>query len=159
MSKVLIALAVVALAVLALAGCKGSSSNASSARSAVASATANPTTAAELRHAKELVKSCIPASPLDQAQMVHLVFLSSATGKNGPEVVAARTKLGTCLGISKANEKPFFNDALIAAEHGHLVRGGHAARVQYFEVALPQLVLKYGGTMASPSPSVTGNAA
>lgn len=143
---------------LMLAACGSSKgSDASAAKSAIASATANPATAAELRHAKELVKSCIPASPLEQAQMVHLVFLSSATGKHGSEVVAARTKLGTCLGISKADEKPFFNDAITAAEHGHLVRGGHAARVQYFEVTLPQLVIKYSNAGSfSPSPGTSG---
>jgi hypothetical protein len=146
---------------IVLAACgssKGSASGAeSSARGAIASATANPATAAQLRQAKALVKSCIPASPLDQAQMVHLVFLSSATGKHGPEVVAARTKLGTCLGISKADEKPFFNEAVIAAEHGHLVRGGHAARVQYFGVTLPGLVIKYSNAASfSPSPGTSG---
>jgi hypothetical protein len=140
---------------------------ASSAHSAIQSIQANPTTSADIAQAKALVKSCFAGTPLQQAHQVHLVFLSSATGKHGPDVVAARDKLASCLGISKSDEQPFFNDAVTAAEHANPKLTTHDGRVQYFEVTLPGLVLKYSkagytppaspgaGTVpgASPSPS------
>ena len=144
-----------------LAACGGShsghsgaaaSSAAAAASSAKASIEANPTTAAELAQAKALVKSCFPAAPLDQIHTVHLVFLSSATGKNGSAVVAARTKLFDCLGIPQQSRTAFKNDALTAAEHAKLTT--HAGRVTYFEETLPGLVLKYKQTAG---PADTGS--
>ena len=138
---------------LAACGSKSGGSEAQAGKSAAASVTANP----EFIAAKALVVKCFAGTPLQQARQVHLVFLSSATGKHGPEVVAARDKTATCMGISKSDEQPFFNDAITAAEHGHLVRGGHAARVAYFSVTLPKLVLKYSNAGSfSPSPGTSG---
>jgi hypothetical protein len=145
----------VAAAVLAavLAACGPHASDAQAGRSAAASVTANP----QFVQAKALVRHCFAGTPVQQARQIHLVFLSSSTGKNGPAVIAARMKLGTCLGISKADEQPFINDAVTAAEHGHLLRS-HANRVAYFEATLPQLVLKYSNA-ATASPSAAGSAA
>lgn len=135
-----IATAVISAA-LVLAGCtsKSHSADAQAGRSAAASVTANP----QVRQAKALVQHCFAGTPVQQARQVHLVFLSSATGKHGPDVVAARASLMTCLGISKSDEQPFINDAATAAERGHLVGGGHAARVLYFGTTLPGIVIKY----------------
>jgi hypothetical protein len=156
-----------AMAVLAaaLAGCtsKSHAGDAGAAKSAAASATANPTVAAELDQAKLLVKTCFAGTPLQQVRQVHLVFLSSATGKHGPDVVAARDKTFSCLGINdKAARQAFLNDSITAAEHGHLTT--HDGRVTYFSVTLPQLVLKHGGTAAgvgtsTAQPSIPGTTA
>jgi hypothetical protein len=165
--------ALAAAAVIALAGCNPDSG--SDAKGAVASATANPTVQAELAQGKALIASCFPGTLLQQVHTIHLVFLSSATGKHGPEVVAARDKVFGCLHISDpAKRQAFINAAGEAALHGHL--GTHAGRVTYFEVTLPKLVLAAGGTAAgmgtstaqptipgtsvspSPAPSTTGSA-
>jgi hypothetical protein len=187
-SKNLARLAVfaVAAAVLALvtAGCTsksgGSASGAASsaegkASAVVGSITANPTTAADLAKAKALVRHCFAGTPLQQAHQIHVVFLSSAAGKNGPAVVAARNTTATCLGLSKADEKPFFNDAVTAAEAVtfHKLATSHDARVTYVSVTLPGLLLKYSsagyvppaspgaGTVpgTTPSPAVTTGSA
>jgi hypothetical protein len=158
----------VTAAALALAGCKsGSSADTGSAKSAAASVTANP----QFLAAKTLVKHCFAGTPVQQAQQIHLVFLSSKTGKNGPEVITARAKLGTCLGISKADEKPFFNDAVKAAENQkprlHVLHPV-AWITAFFGTTLPPVVIRYSnapgvgngtadipGTSASPVPSAS----
>lgn len=148
-----------------LAGCKGSSSpDASAAKGAVASATADPTVQAEIGQARLLVKSCFPASPLDQLHTVHLVFLSSATGKHGPEVTAARDKLFTCLGIPQDKRDEFKNQAITTAEHQQpkIISTHPAAGIrEYLTITLPQLVLRYKGTAAglgtsTGQPSIPG---
>lgn len=130
-------LAVLLVFSFALASCTSRSHDASAAKSAGAVVTANP----QVQQARALVEHCFAGTPVQQARQIHLVFLSSKTGKNGPAVIAARQKLMSCLGISKADEKPFFNDAVTAAEHGHLTT--HAGRVTYAGTTLPQLVIKY----------------
>jgi hypothetical protein len=155
---------VLGFAVAACGSKSGSAAGAeSSARGAIASATANPTTAADLHQAKMLVEHCFAGTPLQQAHQVHLVFLSRAAGKNGPAVVAARDKTAACMGISKSDEQPFFNDAITAAEHANPRLTTHAGRVKYFEITLAGLVLKYsnaasatGGPTPGISPSTTG---
>jgi hypothetical protein len=163
MRKIPAALAAAALgAVLLLGGCR-SSSDAGAAQGAVASATANPTVQAELDQGRALVASCFPGTLLQQVRTIHLVFLSSASGKNGPAVTAARDKVLGCLHIADpARRQAFVSDAGEAALHGHL--GMHAGRVTYFEVTLPKLVLKYGGTAAgmgtsTAQPSIPGTTA
>lgn len=149
MRKATTALAAVIIAVLALAGCHSGSSGA--AKGAIASATADPAVAAELAQARLLVRSCFPSAPLDQIHTVHLVFLSSATGKHGPEVVAAREKLFACLGIPQDKRDEFKNQAITAAEHQtpKILSLHPAAGVQrYLEFTLPQLVLTFKGTAA-----------
>lgn len=149
---------------LLLTACGPSNGGAGSAKSAAASVTANPTVQAELVQARLLVKSCFPAAPLDQLHTVHLVFLSSATGKNGPEVVVARDKLFNCLGVPRDRQDAFKNEAITAAEHQSpkVISVHPAAGVrQYLLVTLPQLVLKYKGTAAgmgtsTAQPSVPG---
>jgi hypothetical protein len=158
------------IAAVAIAGCSSSgSSDAGAAKSAAASVTANP----QFLAAKALVKHCFAGTPVQQAHQIHLVFLSSATGKNGPEVVAARAKLAACLGISKADEQPFINEAIAAAEHQtpkiislHPVAGIKA----YLTGTLPKIVIKYSnapgvgngtanvpGTTPQATPSTTGS--
>lgn len=153
----------VLVAWLALAACtsKSHSADAQAGRSAAASVTADP----QVQQARALVQHCFAGTPVQQAQQVHLVFLSSATGKNGPAVIAARAKVTGCLGISKSDEQPFLNDAITAAEHAHLVSGGHAARVAYLNT-LATIVIKYSnapgvgnGTASIPGTSTTGSAA
>jgi hypothetical protein len=153
-----------------LAGCSSSgSSDAGAAKSAAASVTANP----QFLAAKALVKHCFAGTPVQQARQIHLVFLSSATGKNGPEVVAARAKTADCMGISKSDEKPFFNDAVTAAEHQKprlSVLHPVAWITAFFTKTLPPIVIKYSnapgvgnGTANVPglttpaSPSATGS--
>jgi hypothetical protein len=158
------AVALIALS-LALAACQSSSKGSaeSAGKSAAASVTANP----QFIQAKALVKHCFAGTPTQQYQQVKLVFLSSKTGKNGDKVVAARAKLSSCMGISRSDEQPFFNEAVTAAEHQkprivslHPVAGIKA----FFTGTLPPIVIKYsnapgmGGTM-SPSPSTTGASA
>lgn len=136
-------IAAVLIAAAAVAGCSSSgSSGAGAAKSAAASVTADP----QFLAAKALVKHCFAGTPLQQAHQIHLVFLSSATGKNGPEVVTARAKLAACLGISKSDEQPFINEAITAAEHQtpkiislHPVAGVKA----YLTGTLPTIVIKY----------------
>lgn len=155
MKRLITILALVAGLGFLLAGCQQEDST--KAKGAVASVTADPAVAAELAQARLLVKSCFPAAPLDQARTVHLVFLSSATGKHGPEVVAAREKLFTCLGVPAGKRDAFKNEAITAAEHQtpKILSAHPAAGVrEYLTVTLPQLVLKYKGAAASPSPSV-----
>lgn len=160
-----LAVAAVLAAFLALAaGCTSKSADASSAKSAAASVTANPTVAAELDQAKLLVKSCMPGTPLAQVHTIHLVLLSSAAGKNGEEVKAARTKLFDCLGIPESKRDAFKNDAITAAEQQHpKILSAHpvAGVRQYLLITLPQLVLKYKGTAAgtgtsTAQPSIPG---
>lgn len=154
-------------AFLLLSGCNSGSSNTGAAKSAAASVTADPTVAAELAQARLLVKSCFPAAPLDQIHTVHLVFLSSATGKHGPEVVAARSRLFGCLGIPASQRTAFKNAAIIAAEHQQpkiLSRHPVAGVRQYLLFTLPQLVLKYKGTAAgvgtsTAQPAIPGTTA
>lgn len=134
---------------LTVAACNSSSK--SSVKGAAASAAANPTVAAELVQAKALVKACFPAKPTAQIHTVHLVFLSSATGKHGAEVVVAREKLFNCLGVPRDRQDSFKNDAITAAEHQHpkILSLHPLAGVQaYLTITLPQLVLKYKGTAA-----------
>ena len=159
-------LAIPLLACAFLAGCSSSgSSDAGAARSAAASVTGNP----QFLAAKALVKHCFAGTPVQQAHQIHLVFLSSATGKNGPEVVAARAKVAACMGISKSDEQPFFNDAVTAAEHQKprlSVVHPVAWLTAFFTGTLPPIVIKYSnapgvgngtanvpGTTVSPSAS------
>lgn len=165
MKRIIAILALVAGLGLTLAGCNGSSSaDSAKAKGAVASATADPTVQAEIDQARLLVKSCFPTAPLDQIHTVHLVFLSSATGKHGPEVVAAREKLFACLGIPQDKRDEFKNQAITAAKHQtpKILSLHPAAGVQrYLEFTLPQLVLKFKGTAAglgtsTGQPSIPG---
>lgn len=164
-------IAAVLISLAAVAGCTSSShsSDAGAAKSAAASVTGNP----QFLAAKTLVKHCFAGTPVEQAHQIHLVFLSSATGKNGPEVVAARAKVAACMGISKADEKPFFNDAVKAAENQKprlSVLHPGAWLTAFFTTTLPPIVIKYSnapgvgngtakipGTSVSPSPSTTGS--
>ena len=141
-----VAFAVLAAVLSLTAACTSkSSANAGSAESAAASVTANP----QFLAAKALVVHCFAGTPVQQARQIHLVFLSSKTGKNGPAVVAARAKLGTCLGISKADEQPFFNDAVTAAEHQkprlHVLHPV-AWITAFFGKTLPPVVIRYSNT-------------
>jgi hypothetical protein len=152
--KRVITIILLCLCPLAAAACKSGGSAPSSARSGIASATANPTASADIAQAKALVARCIPGTPLDQVHTVHLVFFSSAAGKHGPEVVAARDKVFTCLGVAPEKRDAFKNEAITAAEHQtpKIISAHPAAGVrQYLEFTLPQLVLKYKGVSASPS--------
>lgn len=152
-------------AFLLLTGCNSGSNSADAgpAKSAAASVTANP----QFLAAKALVVHCFAGTPVQQARQIRLVFLSSSTGKNGPAVIAARTKLGTCLGISKSDEQPFFNDAVKAAEHQkprlHVLHPA-AWITAFFTKTLPPVVIRYSnapgvgngtasipGTTASPA--------
>lgn len=144
-----------------LTACQPSGDNAGAARSAAASVTADPAVAAELIQARALVKACFPAKPTAQIRTVHLVFLSSAAGKHGPEVVAAREKLLNCLGVPRARQNSFKNDAITAAEQQHpkILSLHPAAGVRaYLTVTLPQLVLKYKGVPASPAAPASASA-
>lgn len=151
------ALAILILAMAAACGASSSSKTAAgkaSARAAASSAMANPTVSAELGQAKALVRTCFAGTPTQQLSQVHLVFASSATGTHGPEVVAARNKTFSCLGIPASQRQNFVNDALTAAGHASPKLTTHAGRVTYFEVTLPQLVLKYKNAGATPGTSI-----
>ena len=154
--------AVALLAALALAACgasshSGAAADRSTAAAAASSIMADPTVSADVSQAKALVASCFTGTPLQQIHLVHLVFLSSATGKHGAEVVAARDKTFGCLGIPPDQRQAFINAALAAAEHGNLAT--HDGRVTYLEGTLPGLVLRYKGLPAqSASPSASAGA-
>jgi hypothetical protein len=159
LTQVTAALALALLLAVLTAACSGhgsagaeASSGKAAGASALASATANPTVAAELTQAKALVKTCFAGTPTQQIHQVHVVFLSSATGKNGAQVQAARTTTFGCLGIPPDQRQNFINDALTAAEHASPKLTTHDGRVNYFEVTLPRLVLKYKAA-ASGAPS------
>jgi hypothetical protein len=134
----------IAAAVLALSGCHSGTGSADTgaAQSAAASVTANP----QFIAARKLVVHCFSGTPVQQARQIHLVFLSRASGKNGPAVIAARAKLGTCLGISKSDEQPFFNDAVKAAERQkprlHVLHPV-AWITAFFTKTLPPVVIRY----------------
>lgn len=164
MKSLPLALAAAATAVLALAGCGPSHSShaaeAQAGKSAAAQVTANP----QFLAARALVKHCFAGTPVQQAHQVHLVFLAKATGKYGPEVVAARAKTRECLGISKADEKPFVNDAVTQAKYGKVL-ATHGGRVAYFGTTLPKIVIKYSnapgvgnGTASIPGTTPTAAA-
>jgi hypothetical protein len=53
---------------------------------------------------------------------------------------AGRQALLAKCGVPKAKMQPVETQALAAAESGHLVSGGHAARVTYFTVTLPKII-------------------
>lgn len=144
-------LAVIITALLMLAACGSHSGKAAADAS---SALANPATSQDIAQAKADVARCFPATPLQQVHVIHLVFLSSAAGKNGPAVTAARTQVFGCLGIPAGQRTAFKNDALTAAEHGQVYTKAGARA--YLEVTLPALVLKYnnGADSASPGASV-----
>ena len=166
-------LALCAIFGIMLAACGSKSGSASGAessavaggKSAASAVTADP----QFIAAKKLVQHCFAGTPVQQAHQIHLVFLSSKTGKNGPAVIAARTQLAACLGISKSDEQPFFNDAVTAAEHQKprlSVLHPVAWLTAFFTGTLPPIVIKYSnapgvgsGTTMSPSPSTTGASA
>lgn len=152
------ALTIAALAgSLALGGCAHGSTH--------VKPTVNATEQAELDQGKKLVVSCFPGTLVQQVRTVHLVFLSSATGKNGPQVVSARDKVFGCLGINDpARRTAFINDAGEAALHAKPSLARHDGRVQYFTVTLPKIVLKYGGNAggvgtSTARPSIPGTSA
>jgi hypothetical protein len=166
MRRLLVIAVLIGGLIASLAACQ-SSGDAGSAKSAAASVTADP----QFLAAKALVVHCFAGTPVQQARQIHLVFLSSSTGKNGPAVIAARAKLGTCLGISKSDEQPFFNDAVKAAEHQkprlHVLHPV-AWITAFFGKTLPPVVIRYsnapglGTSTASPgakaSPSTKASA-
>ena len=156
----------VALALVAAACGSSKSSDASAARSAGASVTANP----QFIQAKALVKHCFAGTPVQQYRQIKLVFLSSKTGTNGPEVVKARAATAGCMGISRSDEQPFFNDAVKAAEAQRpRLHPLHPAAwlTAYFGQTLPPVVIKYsnapglgkGTTTPSPAAATTGSPA
>jgi len=143
-----IAAAVVAGALL-LGACSSSTPH--------AKPTLNATEQAELKQGQLLLASCFPKAITDQVKTVHLVFLSSATGKNGPAVVAARNKLFACLNIdTPAKRQAFINKAAEDAAKGHLFTSG--GRHTYFTVTLPKDILAAGGHAGGVSgqPAVPG---
>lgn len=148
-------LAVAGLAVLASLGLAACNSG-----QAHPKPTLNTTEQAELQQGQLLVKSCFTGTLLQQAHTVHLVFLSSATGPNGPAVVAERNKVFGCLHINDpAKRQAFINQAGEDALHGHL--GTAAGRNTYFTVTLPKDVLAAGGTASgsgtsTAQPSIPG---
>ena len=155
------AAAIAVLAIPVLAGCSRSgsgadatraSAGASQGRAVASSAMADPTTSADIAQAKALVAKCISGTPLEQIHTIHLVFLSSASGKNGAQVTAARVKVFDCLGVPEDQRTNFKNAALGSAEK---VRTKPQART-WLEATLPQLLLQYqtGGT-PRPAPTVT----
>jgi hypothetical protein len=162
--RVLAALALLTGLSLLLAACGPNGSGQAGAgqtraAAAASSALANPTVSAEADAFKGLVASCFPKTPLAQLKTVHVVFLESAHGKNGDAVQAARAKLFGCLGIPDDKRQDFVNDGLTAALHANPKLTTHAGRVTYFEVTLPQLVLKYkGAATASGTPGSTATA-
>lgn len=145
------AAAIILLLLLPLAAAACSSAGKAKTEGAAASVSANP----QFQAAKALVVHCFAGTPVQQAQQVHLIFLSKADGKNGPQVVAARAKLGTCLGVSKADEKPFFNDAVKAAEQQkprlHVLHPVAWIKA-FFGSTLPPVVIRY-----SNAPSLAGS--
>jgi hypothetical protein len=125
--------------------------------------TVNATEQAELKQGQLLLAGCFPKTVTEQVRTVHLVFLSSAKGTNGPAVVAARDKLFTCLNINDpAKRQAFVNKAGDDALHGHLAT--QAGRHAYFTVTLPKDILAAGGHAGGVSgptaniPGVTGSA-
>lgn len=166
MRRIIVTVAGLGLASLLATGCNSNGSAISTPSTfgpAVASVTADP----QFLAAKALVVHCFAGTPVQQARQIHLVFLSSSTGKNGPAVITARAELGTCLGISKSDEQPFFNDAVKAAEQQkprlHVL---HPVvwLTAFFAKTLPPIVIRYSnapgigiGPAASPRPSVTAS--
>jgi hypothetical protein len=156
-------LAVLITALAACSGSKSSSANpttlvptgaASSAQSAYNSITANPTYSADIAQAKILVMQCFAGTPLQQIHQIHLVFLSSASGKNGAAVTQARDTTFTCLGVPADQRTAFKNDAITAAEHGKVYT--KAGAKTYLTATLPQLVLKYKGQAGYTPPASPG---
>jgi hypothetical protein len=142
-----IAVALFLVLPFAVAACKSSSSSeAQAGKSAAASVTANPA----FIKAKALVAHCFAGTPVQQAHQAHLVFFSSENGKHGDEVKKARATLLGCLGISKSDETPFFNDAVTQAKYGKVLLT-HDGRVTYFGTTLPNIVLKYSSAYTPPA--------
>jgi hypothetical protein len=157
----LAAAAFLAAVLAVLAGCTSHGGDAGAARSAAASVTADPRVHAELDQAKALVKTCFAGTPLAQIHQVHLVFLSRASGKNGPDVVKARDKTFTCLGIPENKRDEFKNAAITAAEQQKpkILSLHPAAGVrQYLLFTLPKLIATYKGLPASPATSASASA-
>jgi hypothetical protein len=154
MRKFLAIAALTGALIVSLAACNSSSGDKAKAQGAAASVTADP----QFLAAKALVVHCFAGTPVQQASQIHLVFLSSSTGKNGPAVIAARAKLSGCFGISKSDEQPFFNDAVKAAEHQkprlHVLHPV-AWLTAFFGQTLPPVVIKYSNApgLGTASPS------
>jgi hypothetical protein len=156
-------------AALTIAACSGSSSTpppvfpastttahpaaaASSARGAFDSATADPTTAADINQAKALIGKCITGTPLQQLHTLHLLLFESKTGPNGAEVEQTRKTVFDCAGVPAGQRDNLVNAALTAAEQAHLTRPGHLAT--YLEVTLPGLLAQaQKGTLTASGPA------
>lgn len=142
-----LAFAAVAAGIALLTACSAGSTH--------AKPTLNATEQAELQQGQKLLASCFPKSITQQIKTVHLVFLSSAHGKNGAAVEAARNSLLHCLNIDDpAKRQAFIDKAGQDALHGHLTT--HDGRHTYFTVTLPRDILAAGGHAGGVS-GPTGN--
>jgi hypothetical protein len=111
------ALATVLIAAVFLGGCS-SRGGADAAKGAVASATANPTIAADINQAKALITKCAThgRTPLQQIHLVHVLFFESSHGKHAAEVTSTRADVFGCMGVPEARQASFKNDSITAAE-------------------------------------------
>jgi hypothetical protein len=157
MRKIIIIITLAAGLGFLLAGCQHGDST--KAKGAIASATADPTVAADIKLAEADIKRCVTGTPLQQIHTVHVLFLERAGGKNGAEVQATRAKVFGCLGVPPGQQTQFKNDSLTAAEHQHPRVLTKAGIKTYVLVTWPGILARYqhAGTGASASPSVTAS--
>lgn len=153
--------AVAAGAVLVLMLVLGACGSASSGHAAAAasSAEANPAVSADITQAKADVARCVTGTPLQQIHTLRVLFLESATGKNGLEVAATRARVFSCMGVAPAQQTAFKNDALTAAERGKVYTKAGART--YLEGTLPALLAKYqaaGGMSPTGTPGTAATA-
>lgn len=149
MKRFILALGIIALAI-ALGACGkqvGSPVSSPTAAKSVASALATSTVAQQV---KTDFEHCWPTGTLAQAHEVHQLAKDTSKHPNG-----SFATLAGCMHVSRAEEKPFENDVLTAAQHA-LLSGqlnSKTGREQFVTVTLTGIAAKYDGHAASASPS------
>jgi hypothetical protein len=123
--RILAGAAVIAIAAVTVAGCNPNTTNTGKAKIA-ASSTAAAQAKTDL---KQIVAKCGTATAT--GQIAAAKDLKSKAG---------RATLWTKCGVPAAKRPAVESQALSALEAGHLVTGGHAARVTYFTVTLPKII-------------------
>jgi hypothetical protein len=110
----------------ALAGCGGHTASGKADASALATSSAAAAAKANLK-----VISAKCGTTTAAGQIAAARDMTSHAGR--------QALLDKC-GVPASKRSEVETKALDAAEHGHLVSGGHAARATYFEVTLPKII-------------------
>jgi hypothetical protein len=126
--KKIVAAASLVIAPLAVAGCH--SGHAAAAKSSTHAFASSSQGQYDKAQAQAIVKKCLPSSEAAQLKLAEPV-----KGKT------ARAAVGNCLKIPGANRQAFDNALISGAVSGKLTT--KAGRIQFAEVTVPALLVKY----------------